>query len=1239
MKGLASDTEGVASRFEELGVAVDNSFGEVEKQYKQFDISVEASANRMKNAWQDAFSDAFNSQIMMDFYATLQGFAPVAGHVLEAFATLTNGIVKFLNIILNTKAGLTAFGLVLLTIGFTKMISGTNEAILSLIKFTTSLAVNGGSLITNETILLAYNAMLAKTSLATEGVTATTVSFTMVLKALGVALSKTMLAKGISSFGTLIATQFGIASAGALSFGTALAIGTAGIVVIVGAIVGLGVAISKLIKKQKQAKLEMTEFSERQKDMISDIEEHTAKVKDLADAYNSLSSKIEEYNKLERKKAEGTATESDLDRLQELANIIGNTDLNFIETFDRDGNTILKSQEEIIEILKENREKMIEELNQTVKSGDASLDEWAKQKNKIREQIEKVNKDILIGGRAETTKTKYGDYSYVTVSVEELKQEKDELENHYKELEQLEIEHRLNMKKLKAMTESERNTEIIEMRENLKSRVEELNLMAESSTKEMEKQIRLSEAGISDFIKKIRELVNKTDLSESELKDLYEIQDKLQKQYGELTKRQETLTNKTSLNASETAELARINKIIAEINPEIIEGMTDINKLQKNSGDLISLISNLDRESAQASVENKIASLKATKEATEGLKKEAIATLELAKANIQLRYHSTNLNERGIKAYKEDISVIEEAKKDLDDVSSKLENIGGNILELQKLKEKLPDFYADEAKRRDVFQTKSEKKAEKEKATIEDLAKAKLEEHDIEMEIAKRKIEIAKENVLGTLTLKDQIDAQKNYARVQEERIVLLKELYDAQIKMSKAMKAGTKEQLDMKTEASKTQEEIWKMRSAIEETSNSMYKLYKERAISIIEEQADLTDKARKKILKILEESIKKEKQILDDEFSEFKKSKEKLIKELDDTQTEKEDKRKQEKLLSERAKLEKRINALSLVDTLSARKRKSELEQELKEKDLEILEFNEQRALRITKDKIQSEIEEQEELTKKAKNEIDERWTDEKKNAEVTKALAKQTFETASGVITSIGDIYENFANTVGDSSRYAIGEVKKLIETMMALDSKKFANQISYESDFGVDGSELGKDTAKDVPVRAFLERYLGIDEYFGEESQKRITWDDKTKEIVVDGNKRLPTNQMEARDGRMYANLETLRRLMKGAGFMNGGVIDQDGLTVVHGAKQREYLFNTEQYKDLAKFIVDYDNDSNLGSLSKANKESNISIENFLKVEGNVDEKMIPELERVKDDAITRLGNMLNKAGSRTIVSRV
>lgn len=107
MKGLTERTEesnGELTRMQELTDEIGASAGEVGRQYEVFNESVEASANRMKNAWQDMFSDAFNSDDMKKFYKALAGLAPAVGDFLQIVAELTRVGIEFATVILSSEA-------------------------------------------------------------------------------------------------------------------------------------------------------------------------------------------------------------------------------------------------------------------------------------------------------------------------------------------------------------------------------------------------------------------------------------------------------------------------------------------------------------------------------------------------------------------------------------------------------------------------------------------------------------------------------------------------------------------------------------------------------------------------------------------------------------------------------------------------------------------------------------------------------------------------------------------------------------------------------------------------------------------------------------------------------------------------------------------------------------------------------------------------------------------------------
>lgn len=108
-------------------------------------------------------------------------------------------------------------------------------------------------------------------------------------------------------------------------------------------------------------------------------------------------------------------------------------------------------------------------------------------------------------------------------------------------------------------------------------------------------------------------------------------------------------------------------------------------------------------------------------------------------------------------------------------------------------------------------------------------------------------------------------------------------------------------------------------------------------------------------------------------------------------------------------------------------------------------------------------------------------------------------------------------------------------------------------------------------------------------------------------------------------------EYLRKLR---GYSEGGKVTHTGLAMVHGSSNApEWIFNNEQFNELAKLVASYEPQVARVKTPKgeiANKVD-VTVDRLINVEGNVTEDVMPEIKAVGRDIITDLGRQLEKKG--------
>lgn len=107
-------------------------------------------------------------------------------------------------------------------------------------------------------------------------------------------------------------------------------------------------------------------------------------------------------------------------------------------------------------------------------------------------------------------------------------------------------------------------------------------------------------------------------------------------------------------------------------------------------------------------------------------------------------------------------------------------------------------------------------------------------------------------------------------------------------------------------------------------------------------------------------------------------------------------------------------------------------------------------------------------------------------------------------------------------------------------------------------------------------------------------------------------------------------------LKVRGFAQGGKIDYTGLAKVHGSKTNpEYVFNHDQFKDLAKMVAQYKMPTVIKPPITSNVPQRFEIRNLINVEGNVTEETIPAIERAGNDIAEIIKNYTKGGGTRPL----
>lgn len=211
---------------------------------------------------------------------------------------------------------------------------------------------------------------------------------------------------------------------------------------------------------------------------------------------------------------------------------------------------------------------------------------------------------------------------------------------------------------------------------------------------------------------------------------------------------------------------------------------------------------------------------------------------------------------------------------------------------------------------------------------------------------------------------------------------------------------------------------------------------------------------------------------------------------------------------------------------------------------------------------------------------------------------------------------------------------GETDKLIELLGSYDSKwqelgfkhgnayveEFRKQLQkvqqYMSNYFSGKSYNNSDSLKKVGVRNYLES-----------NGYNVEWDEKTRLVYVSKNGKrgvLDTSNFELINDRYYGTIEDIKKALSKIGFYkDGGVINYTGLAMVHGSNSKpEIVLNNEQAVKLYNFIRQMSFKPFIPKLS--NLQKTVQNQIIIKAPVNINAK----LENLDYD-IRKLGNGITR----------
>lgn len=498
------------------------------------------------------------------------------------------------------------------------------------------------------------------------------------------------------------------------------------------------------------------------------------------------------------------------------------------------------------------------------------------------------------------------------------------------------------------------------------------------------------------------------------------------------------------------------------------------------------------------------------------------------------------------------------------------------------------------------------------------------------------------------------------------------------------AVKAHKKSLIDMR-EALRV-EHVQKLNDAYSEQQDRLSKLesIQEKIVAIIrkrgEEEKKQLDENHNAEMDSLEERHNERKKKYQEETDLFKKMIQDKIDALDE-QYEEEDYL--EGLQKERDKaneIQKQIDVLSLDDSLTARNKVIELRKKLADQNEVIAKKQQKKERDVLKKSLQDQIKDHEKDAKdresiadktyenekkrleedyKINNEfLDRKYSDEQVYAEAKEAILRGQVEVTKGVFMDIYDAFVDFENKFGkgmgilgdiirDEFNESLREAQRLLRETSNLSNNILSrpNPDRYYSDDEIGwkdpkpegssssgGSSNSSSGSLSSMSRSDYNTYVQMKQLW---EMARASGDTKSADYASSVNKKLRNKYGITSDLYSWSQLKNIPyEQLKLLGYDRGGKIDYDGLAMVHGEDNPEWVLRDDHLKKIISDSVLSTIRVSMPKMPNVSPRQGITlqIDNFIKAD-NITKDSIPELKKVQANAMEDLKNLLNKNGVR------
>lgn len=410
------------------------------------------------------------------------------------------------------------------------------------------------------------------------------------------------------------------------------------------------------------------------------------------------------------------------------------------------------------------------------------------------------------------------------------------------------------------------------------------------------------------------------------------------------------------------------------------------------------------------------------------------------------------------------------------------------------------------------------------------------------------------------------------------------------------------------------------------------------------INEELDALEKAHKEKIKLYEDEKKRIKELIDEK-----------LKLIDREESERDYNQRLAELNEEKAEIQRKLEELSLDDSIESRNKQVELRKQLAEKEKEIAELVHDREVELRKDNLKDQLERYEkdiEAKIDAENKkydyqksiLEQELEDvkryyerqlEKSNLyhEANRMLMTQSFDELYRQLTEFEDKFGDGMTAMGDKIKE---ELIENLKTALGLinEINNGGSITAYTSTTSVkSGSTTTNQSKRSTDENS--NKVVGVRSYLQSKGYK-VDYDHKTKQVYVNGRK-LDTSMFAIANSQYQGRISDIEKALNNIGvYSKGGKIDYTGLAMVHGSKDKpEYVFNYDQFKDLAKMIATYQFIPNINMPDfksiQAQPNTSLHIDKLIEVQGNIDKSVLPDIEKVANKVVDKINSSLKLRG--------